>query len=203
MPSETAAKPPKVLAFDTSAAHCAAAVLCGSQIVAERLELMARGQAERLMVLLDDVLAEAGVTYQDLTAIGVGIGPGNFTGIRISVSAARGLALGLGIPAVGVDGFDARSRTGILAAIPAPRDHVYVAPPGDAPRLVPLQEAEDIARSAGLTLEATASSAGLAGHIAQIAATRAAATTTAPAPLYLKPADAAPSRDQPPALLDG
>ena len=54
------------------------------------------------MPLLEDVLAEAGIGWRDLAAIGVGTGPGNFTGVRISVAAARGLALGLGIPAIGV-----------------------------------------------------------------------------------------------------
>ena len=56
---------------------------------------MAKGQAERLMGLLEEVLAAQKTTWQDLSAIAVGVGPGNFTGIRIGVSAARGLALGL------------------------------------------------------------------------------------------------------------
>ncbi len=67
---------------------------------------MKRGQAERLMPLLEEVLAEAGCGWDELDAVGVGVGPGNFTGIRISVSAARGLALGLGVPAVGVSMFE-------------------------------------------------------------------------------------------------
>jgi tRNA threonylcarbamoyladenosine biosynthesis protein TsaB len=68
---------------------------------------MARGQSERLVPMLEDLLAEGGVAWRDLDAIGVGIGPGNFTGIRIAVATARGLALGLRVPAVGVTGFDA------------------------------------------------------------------------------------------------
>jgi len=78
---------PVLLAFDTSAAHCAAAVLAGDAIRVERREPMARGQAERLMPLLEEVLAEAGLGWHDLDALAVGIGPGNFTGIRIAVSA--------------------------------------------------------------------------------------------------------------------
>ena len=89
MPSD-----PTILAFDTSAAHCAAALLRDGEIVTSCAEPMTRGQAERLMPLLHEVLALGGCTWADLDAIGVGIGPGNFTGIRISVSAARGLALG-------------------------------------------------------------------------------------------------------------
>ena len=205
MPSDPVADGPIVLAFDTSAAHCAAAVLWGDEIMAERLEPMARGQAERLMPLLEEVLAEAGTSWSDLSAIGVGIGPGNFTGIRISVSAARGLALGLGIPAIGIDGFQSRQTDGTLPAVPAPRDHVYVSPPGEAPRLLPLPQAEEIARGAGLTLASVASPSGIAGSIAHAAAAQLAQGGTdlcPPAPLYLKPADAAPSKDQGPVLLD-
>lgn len=68
---------------------------------------MAKGQAERLFPLLEEVLAEAGLSWSDLDAIGVGIGPGNFTGVRISVAAARGLSLSLGIPAAGVSATEA------------------------------------------------------------------------------------------------
>jgi tRNA threonylcarbamoyladenosine biosynthesis protein TsaB len=68
-------------------------LLSGDRIIASIIEPMAKGQGERLLGLCGDVLAQANVAYDDLTAIAVGIGPGNFTGIRISVSAARGLAL--------------------------------------------------------------------------------------------------------------
>src|SRR6056297_2365432 len=77
-----------ILAFDTSAAHCAAAIVSGDTILARRDEEMARGQAERLMPLLAELLAEAGLAWSDLAALGVGTGPGNFTGIRIAVAAA-------------------------------------------------------------------------------------------------------------------
>ena len=194
---------PLVLGFDTSAAHCAAALLRGGNIVAEALEPMTRGQAERLMPLLEEVLTAAGVTWADLDAIGVGVGPGKFTGIRIAVSAARGLALGLEIPAIGVDGFEARAAVGSLPAIPAPRDQVYAALPDQAPRLMPRQEAEDAARGAGLTFAPEASPAGMAAAIARIAAARMGEVTAPPAPLYLRAADAAPSRDVPPQLIDG
>ena len=97
---------PNLLAFDTSAAHCAAALLCGDVVLSERFEPMKRGQAERLMPMLEEVLQAEGAVWEELHAIGVGIGPGNFTGIRISVSAARGLALALGIPAIGVSAFE-------------------------------------------------------------------------------------------------
>ncbi|EDZ45056.1 peptidase M22, glycoprotease [Rhodobacterales bacterium Y4I] len=197
------ASEPLVLGFDTSAAHCAAALLRGNAVLASRLEEMTRGQAERLMPLLEEVLAEGGASWKDLDAIGVGVGPGNFTGIRIAVSAARGLALGLEVPAVGVDGFEARAAEGTLPAVPAPRDQVYAALPGEAPRLMARQEAEDGARGAGLAFAPEASPAGIAEAIARIAAGRFGTVTGAPAPLYLRSADAAPSSDVPPALIDG
>ena len=91
-----------VLGFDTSAAHCAAALVSGDHVLARHADHMSRGQGEHLIGLLEDLLSKKGYTWGDLDTIGVGIGPGNFTGIRISVAAARGLALSLGIPAIGV-----------------------------------------------------------------------------------------------------
>ncbi|WP_420585139.1 tRNA (adenosine(37)-N6)-threonylcarbamoyltransferase complex dimerization subunit type 1 TsaB [Ruegeria sp.] len=194
MPSD-----PIILAFDTSAAHCAAALLRGDSIIVSRVEPMSRGQAERLMPLLEEVLTEADCTWRDLTAIGVGSGPGNFTGIRISVSAARGLALGLGIPAVGVSGFDAVAEIGEgLPAIRAPREQVYVALPDQDPALMAIEQAESLGPlilNDDPDLQVRA--------IARLAAQRWSSGTEAPAPLYVRPADAAPSKDTPPVLLDG
>ena len=183
-----------VLGFDTSAAHCAAALLSGDRIVAQTAEEMGRGQAERLFPLLEDLLAGAGIGWRDLGRIGVGIGPGNFTGIRISVAAARGLALSLDIPAIGVSSFDAirLDAPQARAAVPAPRDQVYL-DDGTAPRLVPRATAGDIA------LPPTP--AALAVAIARIAA-EAPADAPPPAPLYIRAADAAPARDAPPVILD-
>ena len=188
-----------ILGFDTSAAHCAAALLCGDRVLVSRAEAMTRGQAERLMPMLEDVLAESGKVWADLTRIGVGVGPGNFTGIRIGVSAARGLALALAIPAIGVTTFEAIGTlcpAGHLPAVPAPRDHVYVEQASGAQVLVP---AEGIAALAG-TLAFAPEPGELACRIARIAAH--AAPGAAPAPLYLRAADAAPARDTPPRILD-
>ncbi|HEY9037578.1 MAG TPA: tRNA (adenosine(37)-N6)-threonylcarbamoyltransferase complex dimerization subunit type 1 TsaB [Roseovarius sp.] len=188
-----------ILGFDTSAAHCAAALLCGPRVVAKRSEEMTRGQAERLMPLLEEVLAEAGIVWGDLARIGVGVGPGNFTGIRIGVSAARGLALALEIPAIGVTGFQAISLDASpphVAAIPAPRDHVYVQTPDGTQALMSVAEAEGI----GAPLRYLPAADEMACSIARLAAV--APPGPAPAPLYLRAADAAPARDAPPVMLD-
>ncbi len=125
----------------------------GGRIVAERYEEMKKGQAERLFPVLDAVLGDVGAAWEDLDAIGVGVGPGNFTGIRIAVSAARGLALSQGVPAIGVSTFEAlHDMTGspggrVLAVLPGPRDQVYKVLLRDGefdgpPDLVALEELE-------------------------------------------------------------
>ena len=68
---------------------------------------MARGQADALFPMIDAVLAEARVAWRDVDMVATIAGPGSFTGVRVGVGAARGLALGLGRPAIGVDGYDA------------------------------------------------------------------------------------------------
>jgi len=193
---------PVILAFDTSAAHCAAALLRGETVIATISEEMGRGQAERLIPLLDMLLQDAGLSWRDLTALAVGVGPGNFTGIRISVSAARGLALALDIPAIGVSTFAAISQ-GVeaphLAAVPAPQGNVYIAPDGQAPALVAMAEAQDN----GLPLAFPPAPPDLTVAMAQVARAvlRAGGPFSAPAPLYIRPADAAPARDTAPLIL--
>jgi tRNA threonylcarbamoyl adenosine modification protein YeaZ len=207
---------PLILGFDTSAAHCAAALLSGDRVLAEAHEAMGKGQAERLMPLLAEVMAAGGAALADLDAIGVGVGPGNFTGIRIAVSAARGLALALGVPAVGVTGFEAMALDAprpLLACVDARRDHLYVARLGEGaergPALVAMEEladwsvpgltvtgdrAEEVAARLGAAIRTAPPSP--AAAIARIAATRwRDPLLPRPAPLYLRAADAAPARD--------
>jgi tRNA threonylcarbamoyl adenosine modification protein YeaZ len=173
-------------------------LVSGDQVLCANLEEMSRGQAERLMPLLQEVLTEAGKDWSDLDRIGVGIGPGNFTGIRISVSAARGLALGLDVPAVGVSAFEAIAldAPNHVPAVAAPRGQAYVAPAAKAPYLATPEEALSLMENGAL---ATAQPEILAIQIAKIAADKPA--DAPPAPLYIRPADAAPSRDQAPVIL--
>lgn len=198
MPSEQV-----VLAFDTSAAHCAAALLLGDRIVASRVDEMKRGQAEHLFVMLEEVLSDNGVSWSDLTRIGVGIGPGNFTGIRISVASARGLALSLGIPAIGVSTLEVQFHGApVLASVTAPRDQAYVQPFGGdetAPELVSIEQAKNIAEARSIPLGHALAGDELVREIAQRAAVS--EKLGPPAPLYVRAADAAPPRDPAPVIL--
>ena len=166
---------------------------------------MTRGQAEHLMPMLDQTLAEAGVAWGDLDAIGVGVGPGNFTGIRISVAAARGLALSLGIPAIGVSGFEALAlgrKPPFWCVIDARRGHVHVCHQGPTPG-VPIQmTADEATRLVGTKIARTDMPTDLfVTNIAHIAATRADRPQPRPAPLYIRPPDAAPSAVPAPTIL--
>jgi len=205
LPSDTAIGP-LVLGFDTSGGWCRAALLRGGVLLAARDESMARGQGERLMPLLEGVLTDAGLAWRDLAALGVGVGPGNFTGIRISVSAARGLALGLGIPAIGVSRFEALALDGpalpVLVAAPRGQGWLKV---GDTPELCDISALQgpviaDPAEFPAVTVVPPAHP--LAEAIARIAIARSTTLQPRPAPLYLREADAAPPSEAPPALID-
>lgn len=209
------------LAFDTSAAHCAAALLAGDAVLVSRSEAMLKGQAERLMPMLGEVLAEGGAGWGDLGRIVVGTGPGNFTGVRISVAAARGLALGLDVPVIGVTMFEALAfglpgRAAILLDARRERVFLQVFEDGKAlagPRQAGIEElkdeipaghmihghrAEEIAARLGLT--AGAQPVFLPEALALAARDK--SGDTRPAPLYLRAADAAPPSDPPPVILD-
>src|SRR5690242_5133699 len=96
----------KVLGLDSAGGQCAVAVLDGERVAAARAEAMVHGQAERLLPLIAETLAAAGVTPAALDLIAVTTGPGSFTGIRIGLAAARGLALATGRTVTGVGVFD-------------------------------------------------------------------------------------------------
>jgi len=124
----------KLLAFDTATTGCSAALLADGRIVARRAAAMTRGQSEALMPMIEDVLAEAGAGYADLSALAVTVGPGAFTGLRIGLAAARGLALALRIPLAGVTTLeavaasvpdDARRGRRLLVALDSKRDDLY------------------------------------------------------------------------------
>ncbi|MCH7931874.1 MAG: tRNA (adenosine(37)-N6)-threonylcarbamoyltransferase complex dimerization subunit type 1 TsaB, partial [Proteobacteria bacterium] len=91
-----------VLALDTATAACSVALWSDGTVLAQRFATMARGHAEALMPMVEAVMAEAGLAFADLDLVATTVGPGTFTGLRVGLAAARGLALAGGLPIVGV-----------------------------------------------------------------------------------------------------
>ncbi len=124
-----------VLAIDTALDSCAATVLDtdARQFLAREALPMKRGHAEALMPLIARVMAQFGAGFEALDRIAVTTGPGSFTGLRVGISAARGLALASGKEVVGLTTLAAyaapqvskQQDEPILAAIDARHDHVY------------------------------------------------------------------------------
>lgn len=119
----------RVLAFDSCLGACSAALLDESGVLAARCEEMPRGQAERLVPMVEEVRAEAGLAWREIDLVCVTVGPGSFTGVRIGLAAAIGFALAADLPVLGLTTLEAVTariegrRT--LAAIEARRGQVY------------------------------------------------------------------------------
>ena len=124
-----------ILAIDTALEACAAAVLDtdAGELLAREQSLMKRGHAEALMPMIARVMQSADLAFTSLDRIAVTVGPGSFTGLRVGISAARGLALAAKRPAVGLTTLSAFAapivgRSGpapVISAIDARHDHVY------------------------------------------------------------------------------
>jgi tRNA threonylcarbamoyladenosine biosynthesis protein TsaB len=151
-----------ILAIDTALDACAAGVLdtdAGKMIARESLA-MKRGHAEALMPLIARVIKASGLGFADLDRIAVTTGPGSFTGLRVGLSAARGIALAADKPVVGVTTLTAYAAPivnqggehPVISAIDARHGHVYlqvVAGNGSSlvwPRVAPIEEALNAAR---------------------------------------------------------
>jgi tRNA threonylcarbamoyladenosine biosynthesis protein TsaB len=132
-----------VLALDTCFAACQAALVRDDLAVGVASEPMARGHQERLAPMLQTLLAETGVALAEVDRIAVTVGPGSFTGLRVGVAFAKGLALALNKPAVGVGALEALGASvageGLTLAIAdARRSQAYwQAFAGDAPASPP------------------------------------------------------------------
>lgn len=183
-------------------------------MLASRVEPMARGHQERLAPLVAEVMAQAGVAFHQLERVGVTIGPGSFTGLRVGLAFAKGLGAALSIPVIGVGVLEALAQPlsgTVLSVLDAKRDQVYLQafadgvavsapdalPPGTAAaRLAELAGAGDVtlvgsgaALLAGTLPNATVVAADHAdpAAVARIAAVR---PPVPPRPLYLRAPDA-------------
>lgn len=136
-----------LLAIDTAAPRLQLALLNGDRIET-LVEDMPQGHAERIFHAIGELLRRAGIGYPDLQRIAVTTGPGSFTGLRIGLSAARGLALALGIPVIGVPSLTAIAlpAQGVAAVVlDARRGESYAQLFGlgpSAPQVLPTADAE-------------------------------------------------------------
>ena len=124
--------------MDTSTRTGSVAVLAGEDVLAESSRKVPGTHSEYLIPEIDRMMKENGLGLGDLDAVAVGLGPGSFTGTRIGLSTAKGLALGTGLPVVGVSSLDAIARSVALAGfqtcpmLSAGKGEVYAALYGSA-----------------------------------------------------------------------
>ncbi|WP_137153900.1 tRNA (adenosine(37)-N6)-threonylcarbamoyltransferase complex dimerization subunit type 1 TsaB [Rhizobium sp. FKL33] len=135
----------RLLLIDTSGPVCAAAIYdaeAGS-LLSQRSEMIGKGHAELLPVMVDEIVAESGVPLADLDRVAVTVGPGSFTGIRVGVAMARGFGVALGKPVVGVSTLRIVAESvleigppaPVMAVLDAKREEVYgqvFSPAGEA-----------------------------------------------------------------------
>jgi len=130
LPAVDTIAPMNLLALETATESCSAALLAGGRLLA-RSEIAPRRHAELLLPMCEALLAEAGVRRVDLDAIAVGRGPGAFTGVRLAISAAQGIALALDIPVIPVSSLAALALQApdngadVLALIDARMGEIY------------------------------------------------------------------------------
>jgi tRNA threonylcarbamoyladenosine biosynthesis protein TsaB len=140
-----------VLGLDTALAACSVAVTRDGEVLAALSEPMLRGHQERLAPMVQEVMARAGLPFAALDRIGVTVGPGSFTGLRVGLAFAKGLGLALGKPCVGAGTLEALAASepgpGLTAAvIDAKRGQVYLQAFADgaavmAPDALPIETA--------------------------------------------------------------
>lgn len=213
--------PMRLLAIDTAYEACSVGISGGARPPVLATEIIGRGHAERLMGMIEAAMAEAGLAFSDLDRIAVTTGPGSFTGLRVGIAAARGLALVSGTPVVGIGTLAAlaeaaRDRAGaipVLAVIDARRDEIYAqafaadgapfgglvvtSPAGAAAMLTAGMQlagsGADLVRAAagGAVPVIHRDAAPDIGAVLRLAA-RAPAPVAPPKPLYLRPPDAKP-----------
>ncbi|MBS0409200.1 MAG: tRNA (adenosine(37)-N6)-threonylcarbamoyltransferase complex dimerization subunit type 1 TsaB [Proteobacteria bacterium] len=204
-----------VLALDTCLGACSVAVTDEGRTLASLSEPMTRGHQERLASMTREAMATAGLPFSALDRIGVTVGPGSFTGLRVGVAFAKGLALALGRPCIGVGALEALAASlgapgDVAAAVDSGRGQIYLQAfrddlPLAPPAVMPIEEARAVVDGLeaptltgpgaallagdrdGLRIEALATP-----DPAAIAALAARAPIAPVTPLYLRPPDAKP-----------
>jgi tRNA threonylcarbamoyladenosine biosynthesis protein TsaB len=118
----------KLLALDTSTEACSVAVLVDGEIQ-ERFELVQQRHSERILPLIDALLADAGLALPQLDALAFGRGPGSFTALRIGAGVVQGLAFGADLPVIPVSSLAALAQgheaSRVIAALDARMEQVY------------------------------------------------------------------------------
>lgn len=150
-----------LLAVECATNACSAALWLDGKAGPHRFLPMRRGHAETLMPMVREVMAEAACTFFELDAIAVTTGPGAFTGIRIGLAAARGIALAANLPLIGVTTLETvaaandREESCLLVALDSKRDDIYAQlfSPGGAPLSAPASVTPE--QAAGLVPEGT------------------------------------------------
>ncbi|POC45303.1 tRNA (adenosine(37)-N6)-threonylcarbamoyltransferase complex dimerization subunit type 1 TsaB [Vibrio vulnificus] len=122
----------KILAIDTATENCSVALLVGDQVFS-RSEVAPRDHTKKVLPMVEEVLQQAGLKLTDLDALAFGRGPGSFTGVRIGIGIAQGLAFGADLPMIGIStlaamaqgSFRVHGATLVVTAIDARMDEVY------------------------------------------------------------------------------
>lgn len=117
----------RILAVSTSTPRGSAALLRDGAVLAASAYVDLQGHAERLFEAVDAVLAQAGETRASLDGLACDVGPGSFTGVRVGVASLKGIALGLGLPLVGVVSLEAMAAAAFATGAAGPDDVVIAA----------------------------------------------------------------------------
>jgi tRNA threonylcarbamoyladenosine biosynthesis protein TsaB len=211
----------RLLVIDTALGACTAAVFDDDRPLAVRSQPMDKGHQEALAPLVAEVMGEAGLAFDALDRIGVTVGPGSFTGLRVGLAFAQGLAQALGKPIVGVSTLDSLAASvegaAVAALIDARRERVYArlyrdSQPLGAAEALPIAEVSArIEQQLGADVVLVGSGAALMSlpnaRLQAVAAPAPEAIArlaraldpeaSPPSPLYLREADATPPSRRP------